>query len=74
MQIYSFEEYVYVRNLVKGTTKGTIEIYDLLGRKVFQGNLKDMELNKYLPGVNEGYFMVRVVTEVNSYTKKVYLK
>jgi hypothetical protein len=74
MQIYSFEDYVYVRNLVKGTTKGTIQIFDLIGRKVFQGTLKDMELNKYLPGVDEGYYMVRVVTEDNSYTKKVYLK
>ena len=74
MQIYSFDEYLYVRNLVKGTTKGTIQMYDLLGRKVFQGTLKDMELNKYLPGVNEGYYMVRVVTEDNSYTQKVYLK
>jgi hypothetical protein len=74
MQIYSFEKYVYVRNLVKGTTKGTIEIFDLLGRKAFSGNLKDMELNKYLPGVNEGYYMVRVVTEDNAYTQKVYLQ
>jgi hypothetical protein len=74
MQIYSFDEYVYVRNLAKGTTKGIIEIYDILGRKVFQENLKDMDLNKFLPGVNEGYYMVRVVTEDNSYSQKVYLK
>jgi hypothetical protein len=74
MQIYSFEEFVYVRNLVKGITKGTIQIFDPLGRKVFQGTLKDVELNKYLLGVNEGYYMVRVVTDDNSYTQKVYLK
>jgi hypothetical protein len=74
LQIYSFEEFVYVRNLVKGITKGTIQIFDPIGRKVFQGTLKDVELNKYLPGVNEGYYMVRVVTDDNSYTQKVYLK
>lgn len=74
MQIYSFEDYVYVRNLVKGTTRGTIQIYDMLGREVLHGNLKDMELNKFLPGVNEGYYMVRVVTADNSYSQKVYLK
>jgi hypothetical protein len=49
-------------------------MYDLLGRKVFLANLKDMELNKFLPGVNEGYYMVRVVTSDNSFTQKVYLK
>lgn len=74
MQIYSFEDYVYVRNLVKGTTKGTIQIYDPIGRKVFESTLKDMELNKYLPGINEGYYMVRVVTVDNAYSKKIYLK
>ena len=74
MQIYSFDEYVYVRNHVKGNTKGIVQIFDLLGRKVFQENLKEMDLNKYLPGVNEGYYMVRVITGDNSYTQKVYLK
>jgi len=74
MQIYSFEDYLYVRNLEKGTTKGNLQMYDLLGRKVFLANLKDMELNKFLPGVNEGYYMVRVVTSDNSFTQKVYLK
>jgi hypothetical protein len=74
MQIYSFEDYVYVRNLEKGTTKGEIQIYDLIGRKVFQAMLKDMELNKFLPGVNEGYYMVNVITDNNSFTRKVYLK
>ncbi|MCX6246897.1 MAG: hypothetical protein NTW10_04115 [Bacteroidetes bacterium] len=74
MQIYSFEDYVYVMNLVTGTTKGTCVIFDLLGRKVFEANLRDMNLNKFLPGVNEGYYMVRVVTPENLYSQKVYLK
>lgn len=74
VQIYSFDQYVYVRNLEKGTTKGEIQIFDLLGRKVFGGNLKDTELNKFLPGVNSGYYLVRVVTPDNAYSQKVYLK
>jgi hypothetical protein len=74
MQIYSFENYLYIRNLGKGATKGTVQVYDPLGRKVFASSLKDMELNKYLPGVTEGYYMVRVVAEDNAYSQKVYLK
>jgi hypothetical protein len=74
LQIYSFDEYVYVRNLSGGNTKGEILIYDQLGRKVFIGKLQDIVLNKYLPDVNEGYYMVRVVTLDNSYTQKVYIK
>ncbi len=74
LQIYSFEQYVYVRNLAKGNIKGTIKLYDLLGRNVFEANLNDIDLNKFLPGVKEGYYMVRVVTSDNSYTEKIYLK
>ncbi|MCX6245401.1 MAG: T9SS type A sorting domain-containing protein [Bacteroidetes bacterium] len=74
MQIYSFEEYVYVKNLAKGTTMGTIQMFDLLGKKVFQAQLKDVELNKFLPGVNSGYYMVKVVTDEKLYNQKVYLK
>jgi hypothetical protein len=74
MQIYSFEKYGYIRNLESGTTKGIVQIYDLLGRKVFETNLKDVVLNKFLPGINEGYYMVRVVTPENVYTQKIYLK
>jgi hypothetical protein len=74
LQIYSNQDVVYVKNLVKGTTRGTIQIYDLLGRKVFQSMLKDVELNKFTLDVNEGYYMVNVVTDDNSYNQKVYLQ
>jgi hypothetical protein len=74
LQIYSYEDFVYVKNLVKGTTKGIIQIYDMLGRKVFNAMLQDTELNKFVVDVNEGYYMVNVITDDNSYTQKVYLK
>jgi len=74
IRIYSFDDYVYVRNLVKGSTRGTMQLFDFLGRKVFEAQLKDMDLNKFHPGVNSGYYMARVVTEDNSSTQKIYLK
>ncbi|MCX6245400.1 MAG: T9SS type A sorting domain-containing protein [Bacteroidetes bacterium] len=72
--IYSFDDYLFVKNLNKGPTNGTVRVYDLLGREVFEALLKDMDLNKFLPGVNSGYYLVRVVTDDNSYSQKVYLK
>jgi hypothetical protein len=73
-QIYSFEDYLYVKNLVKGTTTGHIWIYDLTGRTVFNADLKDLSINKFDPGVVEGYYVARVVTRDGVYTQKVYLK
>jgi hypothetical protein len=72
-QIYSFEDYVYVKNLVKGATNGHVWIYDLTGRTVFNADLKDFTINKFNPGVNEGYYVVRVITKDGVYTQKVYL-
>jgi hypothetical protein len=73
MQIYSFDQNVYVKNLVKGTTRGVLFIYDLTGRTVFTADLKDMPLNKFNPGVVGGYYVARVVTNDHSYTQKLYL-
>ena len=61
-------------NRANGNGSGDIYIYDLIGRLVFKDRLKDIDLNKFEPGINEGYYMVRVVTSDNSYTQKVYLK
>ncbi|HPS72659.1 MAG TPA: T9SS type A sorting domain-containing protein [Bacteroidales bacterium] len=73
-RIYSFDQYFYIRNLVKGDTYGSVSVYDLLGRNVFTADLNNLEINKYNPGVNEGYYMIRVVTHDGVYTQKVYIK
>ncbi len=73
-QIYSFEDYLYVKNLVKGNTYGTVWMYDLTGRTVFHADLKDFTINKFNPGVNGGYYAVKVITKDGVYTEKVYLQ
>ena len=73
-QIYSFEDYVYVKNLVKGATYGHVWIYDLTGRTVFNADLKDMAINKFEPGTVAGYYLVRVVSKDGVYTQKVYVQ
>jgi hypothetical protein len=74
IRIYSFEDHVYVKNLVKGDTGGDIMIYDLLGRKVFQDRLKNTAINTFRPGVEEGYYVVQVITADNSFIQRVYLQ
>jgi hypothetical protein len=74
LQIYSFDSYVYVKNHFQGVTSGVITIYDMIGKTVFQNNLKNANLNKFNPGLMQGYYIVKVVTAENVYTQKVYLK
>jgi hypothetical protein len=73
-QIYSFEDIVYIKNIKGGTTSGDVFIYDLTGRKMFQDKLQDNRINQYRLGVNEGYYLVKVITPDNTYHQKIYLK
>ena len=74
MQIYSYEDFVYVKNITSGNTQGDVFIYDLTGRKIFQDKLQNNLINKYRISVNEGYYLVNVITPDNTYHQKVYLK
>jgi hypothetical protein len=73
VQIYSFESNLYVRNVTPTINLGDLFMYDLMGRLVFQDKLQNTLINKYIPGVNEGYYVVRVVTPDHVYTQKIYL-
>ncbi len=74
MQIYSYEDFVYVKNITGGNTQGDVFIYDLTGRKIFQDKLQNNPISKYRISVNEGYYLVNVITPDNTYHQKVYLK
>ena len=74
IQIYSFDASVYVMNRTIGNSAGDIFIYDLIGRLLFKDKLKNIGLNKFEPGVNEGYYIVKVITDTNAATQKVFLK
>ncbi len=73
LQIYSWEDIVYVKHLKPGDLRGTVSIYDLSGREVFSGVLENILLNKYLPGVTSGFYVVKVQTDRVFVTGKVFL-
>jgi hypothetical protein len=72
--IYSSGEFVYVKNLCSGNTGGDICIYDLIGRPVFRDRLQNIPLNRFRTGVQTGYYVARVITDENTYTRKIFLK
>ncbi|MCX6246896.1 MAG: T9SS type A sorting domain-containing protein [Bacteroidetes bacterium] len=74
VQIYSYDDAVYVMNKPAGNGNGKVSIYDLVGRLVFKDKLKHAGLNKYVPGIQEGYYVVKVITPEQTSTQKVFLK
>lgn len=74
VQIYSFGDHLYIRSTDGNLLKGNVFVSDLLGKEVFHAPLANVVLNRFTPGVTEGYYLVRVITEDRSYNGKVFLK
>jgi hypothetical protein len=73
LQIYSYGNFIYIRQTGKGAVTGVISVYDLLGRNLYADNLTDIPLSKYELNLNEGYYVVKVVTNESSYSRKVFI-
>jgi hypothetical protein len=74
IHVYSFEEYVYVKISVMPTVQGTINIIDQLGRIVYSDKLENQPVNKFKPGLLQGYYVVTVKTDQFLINRKIYLK
>ena len=74
IQIYSYEDAVYVKHLTPGSIHGTITLYNMTGMKVFGGQLEDFPLNIFHPDVCLGYYVALVRTGSTVVTGKVFLK
>jgi hypothetical protein len=72
IQVYSFENSVYIKNL-NAQKLQNVFVYDLLGKEVFQSALNQNPLQKYTLNVNQGYYLVKIVSENGVTTQKVYI-
>jgi hypothetical protein len=74
VQIYSFGNAIYIKSQDGNLQQGSVFVYDLIGKDLFNASLSNQALNRITPGVVEGYYVVKVVTDQGVYTGKVYLK
>ena len=74
IQIYSYEDHLYIKSLDGDPLNGFIIMYDLPGNELFRHQLANTMLNRFTPNVVEGYYFVRIVTDAGTYNGKVYLK
>jgi hypothetical protein len=74
VQIYSFEECIYIKSQDGILRAGKVFVYDLVGKELFYSTLINRSLNKITPNLKEGYYFVRLVTSDGVYNSKVFLK
>jgi len=73
IEIYSFDKIVYVKREFSSHLQGDIFLFDMTGREVFSGKLKDILLDRFYPNVNEGCYLVKVISTNTTSTQKVFL-
>jgi len=69
-QIYSYNEYVYVK--IPASTSGNAKIYDMMGKEVISFRLEN-ELTKQAV-FQTGYYVVSLITNDQYLTQKIYIK
>ncbi|MCX6247231.1 MAG: T9SS type A sorting domain-containing protein [Bacteroidetes bacterium] len=74
LQIYSYENFIYIRKTGTEPLIGKMSVYDLLGRELFTCNLSDALVSKYEVNLNEGYYIVKVISDEFATSKKVFIR
>jgi hypothetical protein len=74
VQIYSFGDAIYIRSGETDLKEAMVFVYDLSGKQCFHEVLSGRLLNKIIPRVAEGVYMVRLITGECSYNAKVFLE
>ncbi len=72
VDIFSYRQYAFVRNNTNEVIK-QVNIYTLSGELLQNNKLADIELNKFWVSNKIGYYVVRVITDKNVYTNKVFI-
>ena len=69
--IYSSENIVYVN--IPFTSQGRIIVYNILGNEIANQPIQSNSLNKVSLGVSSGYYIVKVVDNDHSISRKVFI-
>ena len=73
VQIYSYQDNLYIKALNNLNMKGVVTVYNMIGAELFNSNLTSGILNKFQPGLADGYYLVKVVTDNSVYSQRVFL-
>ena len=73
-QVYAFENTVYIANTSAIALKGDVYVYNTLGQTLMHHKLNgDNQLQINL-NASTGYYLVKVITDGNAFTNKVFIK
>ncbi|MCD4745683.1 MAG: T9SS type A sorting domain-containing protein [Bacteroidales bacterium] len=72
--IYSYENTIYVKSNNSKPFNGEIIVYNLIGQEEARKDFRNTSFNKVVINSPTGYYMVKVISDINTLTKKVFIK
>ncbi len=73
VDIYSYRQYVYIKKNEPNEVIKKVSVYNINGEELFSKRVPDQPVNKLWVSEQVGYYLVRVITDKNSYTGKVFI-
>ena len=73
VDIYSYRQYVYIKKNEPNEVIKKVSVYNINGEDLFSKRVPDQPVNKLWVSEQVGYYLVRVITDKNSYTGKVFI-
>ncbi len=73
VKIYAINEYAHVTNLTKNENIEEVFIYSMSGTMVMHKQVPAQNRYRFFVSNHDGYYIVRVVTDKNIYTEKVFV-
>ncbi|MDP4282105.1 MAG: T9SS type A sorting domain-containing protein [Bacteroidota bacterium] len=74
IQIYSYQDAIYIKSDKSQEIPGHIFVYDISGREQFHSSFNDSTLNCFHTGLKPGIYIVNVITQNGTLNKKIVLK
>jgi len=71
--IYSYRQYVYIKKNEPNEVIQKVSVYNISGEELFSKRVPDQPVNKLWVSDQVGYYLVKVITDKNTYTGKVFI-
>jgi hypothetical protein len=71
--IYGANEYAHISNLTKNEVVKEISIYSLAGNVLLNKHVPEQNRYRFFVSNHDGFYIVRVVTDKNIYTEKIFI-
>jgi hypothetical protein len=72
-RIYTNQNTLCIKSSTRTGNDGTVTIFDLVGKEVYSSELTNTTMNKFRLDINNGYYIVKVVTGLEVHTQKILL-